>query len=91
MRTTNLVAFVAVLLPMGALLGTSALADVQIADITDTLDNAVKGPRLINGSTDPYFDISTHGSTTRRDQVARRDVHSQVVSLTRQYLRPFAP
>jgi len=56
-RTTKLVAFVAVLLPMGALLGTSALADVQIADITDTLDNAVKGPRLINGSTDPYFDI----------------------------------
>ncbi len=57
MRTANLVAFAAVLLPMGALLGTSALADVQIADITDTLDNAVKGPRLINDSTDPYFDI----------------------------------
>jgi exopolysaccharide biosynthesis operon protein EpsL len=42
---------------MGAVLRTSSLADVQIADITDTLDNAVRGPRLINGSTDPYFDI----------------------------------
>ena len=56
-RVIHLAAFVAIALPMNIGLSTLVLADVQIADITDTLDNAVKGPRLINGSTDPYFDI----------------------------------
>jgi exopolysaccharide biosynthesis operon protein EpsL len=57
LRVSNFAASLALMLPMGTFLSTSALADVQIADITDTLDNAVRGPRLINGSTDPYFDL----------------------------------
>jgi hypothetical protein len=34
-----------------------ARADVQIADVRDTLDTAVRGPSLINGIADPIFDV----------------------------------
>ena len=71
LRVTHLAAFVAVALPMSVGLFTPALADVQIADITDTLDNAVKGPRLINGSTDPYFDIYAADHETFDNNVFR--------------------
>jgi exopolysaccharide biosynthesis operon protein EpsL len=57
LRVRNLAASMALMLPMGTVLSSSALADVQIADVTDTLDNAVRGPLLINESTDPYFDL----------------------------------
>ena len=70
-RVTHLAAFVAAALPMGAGLFTPVLADVQIADITDTLDNAVKGPRLINGSTDPYFDVYAADHETFDNNVFR--------------------
>jgi exopolysaccharide biosynthesis operon protein EpsL len=56
MKIRNFAALMAVMTPMG-FFATAARGDVQIADVTDTLDNAVRGPRLINGSTDPYFDI----------------------------------
>jgi exopolysaccharide biosynthesis operon protein EpsL len=56
-RGCKLAACVAVALPFSAGLPTPVLADVQIADITDTLDTAVRGPKLINGSTDPYFGV----------------------------------
>jgi exopolysaccharide biosynthesis operon protein EpsL len=45
-------------LPMCAGLSAPALAaDMQIADIRDTLDTAVQGPNYINGIPDPFFDV----------------------------------
>jgi len=57
LRVANLAALVVVALPASTGVFAPARADVQIADVRDTLDTAVRGPSLINGIDDPVFDV----------------------------------
>jgi hypothetical protein len=56
-RVANLAALAVVALPASMGVFAPARADVQIADLRDTLDTAVRGPSLINGVDDPVFDV----------------------------------
>jgi exopolysaccharide biosynthesis operon protein EpsL len=59
LRVAQLAAVVVVVvaLPAGTGVFAPAHADVQIADVRDTLDTAVRGPSLYNGVDDPAFDV----------------------------------